>query len=132
MGLTNQPIGTMLPVARAWLQPPDLKLTGSNFAIDGYSRDDRAYHLRGLDVLNTDVEFNLEAGYTSPAVNPAFVIDGWGNGGASLTLNGKPVAEGKDFRVGHIERLEGAALVVWIRAQLTQPTKFRLTLTAKH
>ena len=83
-------------------------------------------------MLNTDVEFNLGAGSASPAVNPAFVIDGWGNGGASLTLNGKPVAEGKDFRVGHIERLEGTALVVWIRAQLTQPTKFRLTLTAKH
>jgi len=47
-------------------------------------------------------------------------------------LNGKPVAEGKDFSVGHIERLECAALVVWIRSQLTQPTKFRLTLTAKH
>jgi len=55
-----------------------------------------------------------------------------GDGGASLTLNGKPVAEGKDFRVGHIERLEGTALVVWIRAQLTQPTKFQVTLTAKH
>jgi hypothetical protein len=132
MGLTNQPISKMLPVAHAWLQPPDLKSSGATFTNDGYSRDDRAYHLRRLSTQNSDVQFSLEAAEKSPAVNPAFVIDGWGNGGASLTLNGKPVAEGKDFRVGHIQRLEGTALVVWIRAQLTQPTKFRLRLTLKH
>jgi len=131
MGLTNQPIATMLPVARAWLQPPDLKLSAVNFASDGYSRDDRAYHFRRLNTQNLDVQFNLEASEKSPAANPAFVLDGWGGGGVSLTLNGKPVAEGRDFRVGHIERLEGTALVVWIRAQLTQPTKFRLMSTLK-
>ena len=33
----------------------------------------------------------------SPVVNPVFVIDGWGRGGASLKLNGKIIAEGKGF-----------------------------------
>ncbi|MGA8153607.1 MAG: LamG domain-containing protein [Terriglobales bacterium] len=131
MGLTNQPISTMLPVARAWLEPPDLKLSGANFASDGYSRDDRAFHLHRLPGVSANLLFSLEASDKSPAVNPAFVIEGWGDGGASMTLNGKPVAEGKDFRVGHIERLEGTALVVWVRAQLTRPTKFKLTSIAK-
>jgi hypothetical protein len=131
MGLTNQPISTMLLVARAWLQPPNLTLSATNFASDGYSRNDRAYHLHRLAAGGSSLQFSLEAGEKSPAVNPAFVIDGWGSGGASLTLNGMPVAEGKDFRVGHIERLEGTALVVWMRAQLAQPTKFRLVSTLK-
>ena len=86
MGLTNQSIGTMLPIARAWLQPPDLKLTAANFESNGYSRDDRANHLRRVDPLSADVEFNLQASDKSPAVNPALVIDGWGSGGASLIL----------------------------------------------
>jgi hypothetical protein len=33
--------------------------------------------------------------------------------------------------VGHIDRLEGTALVWWIRAQLNQPTECRLTPVAK-
>src|SRR5439155_14062 len=131
MGLTNQPISKMLPVARAWLEPPDLKLSEPTFASDGYSRDDRAYHLRRASTQNLAVQFDLAASEKLPAVNPAFVIDGWGNGGATLTLNGKSVAEGSDFRVGHIERLGATALVVWIRAQLSQPTKFRLMPTEK-
>jgi hypothetical protein len=127
-GFTNQ-LAATLTVARAWLQTPELKLSGEDFASDGYSRDDRAYHLRRLSSGNTKLEFTIQASDKSPAVNPAFVIDGWGRGGTSLKLNGKPVAEGKDFRVGHIDRLEGSSLVVWIRAQLTGPSNFSLTPT---
>lgn len=127
MGLTNQPITAMLLVARAWLQPPGLKVSGEDFASDGYSRDDRAYHLHRLSKGSTKLGFNIHASDKSPAVNPVFVVDGWGRGGVVLQVNGKPVAEGKDFRVGHIDRLEGSSLVIWIRAQLTSPSNFSLT-----
>ncbi len=73
------------------------------------------------------LEFNVQASEKSPAVNPAFVIDGWGDGAASLRLNGKPVAEGRDFRVGHIDHLEGSSLVIWIRAQLTTQSDFAIS-----
>jgi hypothetical protein len=131
MGLTNQPVSAMLPVARSWLQPPDLKLAGTNFTSEGYDRDDRSYHLSRLNTQKSGVEFSLKATDKSPAVNPAFLIDGWGNSDVSLSMNGKAVKEGIDFRVGHIDRLEDTALVVWIRAQLTQPTKFTLAPTLK-
>jgi hypothetical protein len=130
MGLTNQPVTAMLPVARAWLQSPELKVSGEDFASEGYSRDDRAYHVHRLAQGNTKLEFSIQASEKSPAVNPAFVIDGWGRGGVSLKLNGKAVPEGKDFRVGHIDRLEGSSLVVWIRAQLTSPSRLSLTPTS--
>jgi hypothetical protein len=64
------------------------------------------------------LDFHLSADQKSPAVNPAFVIDGWGRAGAALRVNGRPIGEGKDFRIGHIDRLEGSSLVIWIRAQL--------------
>jgi len=131
MGLTNQPISTMLPVARSWLQPTELKVSGAIFVSDGYSRDDRAYHLHRLVAGGSGLEFSLQASHQLPVVNPAFVIEGWGGGRASLTLNGKPLAEGKDFRVGHIERLEGTALVVWVRAPLVHPATIRLASISK-
>lgn len=127
MGLTNQPISAMLPVARAWLQPPDLKLLGTSFINDGYSRDDRAYHLHRQSKENVRLEFAVQASQKSPLLNPAFVIDGWGKAGASLKLNGKSVTEGKDYRVGHIDRLEGSSLVVWIRTTLTGPANLSFT-----
>jgi hypothetical protein len=73
------------------------------------------------------LEFKIQASDASPVVNPAFVIDVWGNEGASLALNGKAVAEGKDFRVGYLDRLDGTSMVVWIRAELTKPATFSLT-----
>ena len=129
MGLTNQPMTAILPVARAWLRPATLKLSGDDFADDGYNPDDRAYHLHRLSNVNTRAEFDIQANERSPVVNLALVVDGWGDGGASLRLNGKPIAEGKDFRVGHIDRLEGSSLVVWVRTQLTTPSHLSLTPT---
>jgi hypothetical protein len=117
-------------VARAWLQSPELKVLGEAFASDGYLRDDRAYHLHRLLQGNAKVEFDIEASEKSPTVNPAFVIDGWGRQGAALRLNGKRIEEGKEFRIGHIDRLEGSSLVVWIRAQLSAPSHFSLTPTS--
>ena len=128
-GFAKDPAATV-PVARAYLQPPELKLSGTSFTNDGYSRDDRAYHLHQLSTGNKKLEFTIQANDKSPAVNPAFVIDGWGEGGASLTMNGKAVAEGKDFRVGRIEQLEGSSLVVWIRVQMTGPLSISLTPTS--
>ncbi len=127
IGLTNQPVAAMLPVARAWLQSPELKVFGEDFANDGYSRDDRAYHLHRLAQGNAKLELELKASDKSPAVNTAFVVDGWGSGGIALRLNGKLVKEGKDFRVGHIDHLEGTSLVIWIRTQLTAPSNFAIT-----
>lgn len=131
MGLTDQPIAKALPVAKAWVHPPKVTLSGTNFTNDGYSRDDRAYHLRKSSPGNAKLELKIQASDASPVVNPAFVIDDWGNDVPSLTLNGKAVAEGKDFRVGYLDRLDGTSMVVWIRGELSKPATLTLTSRAK-
>jgi len=127
MGLTSEPITAMVTVARAWLQPAELKILGKDFASDGYSRDDRAYHLHRLSQRDAKLEFVIQASERSPAFNPAFVIDGWDQRGAALLLNGKRAVDGKDFRVGHIDQLESSRLVVWMRRQITAPSTVSLT-----
>lgn len=127
LGLTNQPISAIVPVAHSWLHPPDLKVSGTSFASDGYNPNDRAYHLRKVTKERTELDFHLQADKGSPAVNPAFVIEGWGRAGAALILNGKPVTEGKDFRIGHIDRLQGSSLVIWLRAQLISSVEISIS-----
>jgi Concanavalin A-like lectin/glucanases superfamily len=131
MGLTNQPIAKALPIAQAWINPPDLTLTGANYTSEGYRRDDRAYHLHRRSPANAKLEFNIRASDALPAMNPAFVIDGWGNDKISLKMNGKLIPEGRDFRVGHLDQLDGSSLIVWIRAELTSSTSFSLAPGSK-
>jgi hypothetical protein len=126
MGLTNQPIGKALPVAQAWINSPGVTISGTNYTSDGYSRDDRAYHLHRSLTGSAKLDFKVQASDASPAVNPAFVIDGWGSDRVLLKVNGKPVSEGKDFRVGHLDRLDGTTLIIWIRASLLTSTSFSL------
>lgn len=122
MGLTNQPIEKLAPIARSWLQAPEVRVTGTAFNSEGYSRDQRAFilasnHPGGAETL----ELNIAASEKSPLVNPAFVIKGWGEAGVALTLEGQPVPPGKNFRFGHRYTLEGADLVVWIEAEAMAP-----------
>ncbi|HWF91898.1 MAG TPA: hypothetical protein VN684_06420 [Terriglobales bacterium] len=115
------------PVAKTWLNPADLTITSGNFVSDGYSRDDRAYHLRRT-ATDGKLEFKLQSSDGSATVNPAFVIDGWGDGNLSLKMNGKQMAEGKNLRVGHLDTLDGTTLIVWIQGQISSPASFSFTL----
>jgi hypothetical protein len=75
--------------------------------------------------------FRLEAGTGSPAVNPAFVIENWGDRDVRLRVNGQEVKRGKDFRFGHIRRVNQHDLVVWVRLESERPVTMDLTPTDK-
>jgi hypothetical protein len=127
-GLTTKPPRELLPLAKSWLSPPQIYVTGEGFRSEGYDAAERAFVLvHGASTRLAALDLTIQAGEESPAVNPAIVIKNWGEGGARVTLDGKPVAAGKDLRFGHVERLEGSDLVVWIQTQATKPLRVRLT-----
>ena len=128
MGLTNQPIEKLAPIARSWLQTPQLKAKGKAFKSEGYSRDERAFILSKTGSGGTEtLEFEIAASEDSPVVNPAFVIKNWGRTDAKLKISGKRTNRGKVFRFGHNHRLEGSDLIVWVKAEATKPIKFSLS-----
>lgn len=131
MGLTNKPIGEMVPIARAWLHAPELRVLTPGFESNGYSRDDRAFHMRHSAPENGPLAFSLQASDASPAVDPAFVIDDWDPHGISLAVDGKLITPGDDVRVGHIERLENSGLVLWIRGRFTRPVQFKFSPSSR-
>jgi hypothetical protein len=130
-GMTNKPAAELAPLAKSWLYAPKLKLNSSTYASDGFDQTQHAYVL-GCKKRDkpSKLEFTLAASENSPVVNPAFVIKDWGRGGASLKINGKKVARGKDFRLGHRRSPESSDLIVWFKAESTQPTTISLSPTA--
>lgn len=117
-GLTDKPVSALASIARSWLHAPRLKVLTPGFESKGYFKPQRAYrlvrqHLGGRFGL----KFELEASKASPVYDPAIVIMDWGPADASLKIDGKRVPLGPDFREGHIHRLGGTDLVVWIRRE---------------
>jgi hypothetical protein len=58
--------------------------------------------------------------------DPAVVINDWGSEDASVRVDGKRVAPGPDLREGHIKRLGGIDLVVWIRKRAMETVTIAL------
>ncbi|MHC4843396.1 MAG: hypothetical protein ACYTEE_06300, partial [Planctomycetota bacterium] len=120
MGLTDQPIEKLAPIARAWLQPPDVAAK-AGFKFDTYNRDQRAFLFTKEDSSASKLEFKVEASNDNPLVNPAFVITNWGGKKAKLMVDGKEITDKKTFRQGHYKKLEGTDLIVFLKSEVFNP-----------
>jgi len=127
IGLTSKPASELAAVGRSWLQAPKLSLSGSAFATQGYDRTQRAYVLARRDAAAEQVDFVFEASESSPVLNPAIVIERWGESDPVLAIDGKAVAAGAGFRFGHVDRIEGTDLVLFVRHQSTRPLRFTIS-----
>ncbi|MEI7899265.1 MAG: LamG domain-containing protein [bacterium] len=121
-GMTDKPAADLVPLAKSWIQPAAIKLTGAAFSSDGYNPDQRAYLLKRIQP-GGGLEMELAASEDSPVVNPAFVIQGWGDQTAKLKIDGADVPRGRDFRYGHRRTLESTDLIVWIKIVAKKPVR---------
>ena len=126
-GLTDKPVGELAVLSRSWNFPADLTLSGKEFSSQGYDKNQRAYGLTcQQNAKPGTLEMTLVGSERSPVLNPAFVVKNWGEANATLTLDGKPIPRGKDFRFGHRQTLESTDLIVWIRTESQDSLTFRL------
>ncbi len=130
MGLTNKPVEQLSPIARSWLQAPEIRVSGGAFASLGYSRDQRAFVL-AANRPGSDARLDLEVAATeeSPVVNPVFVIKNWGRDGVRIGIDGRKIKPGKNFRFGHYHQLNGSDLIVWIKKEAAKPITISLSPT---
>ncbi len=122
-GLTDKAAEDLLPLARSWLNAPELSVDG-NLECEGYDPTQMAYVLEG----SGDATLKLDASADSPVVNPAFEINGWGDNGVAVKLNGRALEKGEDYRVGKRVTLGGTDLILWVKTEATEP--MTLTLDA--
>ena len=120
-GLSNRPAAELAVLARSWATPPEMTVAGSGFTVGGYDPSQRAFVLKsGAD--HGLVHLAFHATVDSPLLNPALVIEGWGEATPELTMNGKPLAWGKDARYGLVSTLVRSTLVVWLRLRAESET----------
>ena len=121
-GTTERPPESLVPLARSWLQPPQLRLEGKAFASEGYDRAQRAYVVRRVDGLKpATFEGQFAASDESPLVKACLVLKGWGEAPARVVVRGQPAGKGGAARVGYLPSLEGTDLVVWLNVDSNQP-----------
>jgi hypothetical protein len=127
-GMTDKPIAELAKLARSWAKAPDLLVKGEGFSSAGYDRGERAYQLTcAAPADGKPFECEIRASEESPVVNLPLVIRNWGEAGATLRIDGQPVARGKAFRLGHRYLLDGATLLVWIKLEAAKPITILLT-----
>ena len=126
-GMTDKNANELVPLAKSWLQAPNMKITSDAYKDGHYDQSERAYLLEKTDPGNlTPCTFVLEASEDSPLINPAIIIKNWGGQRASLSINGEAIAEGEDFRQGIRKGMDGEDLIIWIRLDKTKPVKILL------
>jgi hypothetical protein len=116
-GFTKQDISTLVPVARFWNHPPVLEVLSG--AVD--ARYDKAQKAYVMDATGADVSLAIEASDDSPLKNPCFVIRNWKKGEVQLSIDGKDLAQGDNFRYGFVPTETGYDLIVWIQTELKEP-----------
>ena len=125
-GMTNQAVESLAPLAKSWNAAPTVALSGSGFESQGDDKSQRAYVFNRTDAKADSLEFTLEASHESPIQNPAFVVKNWGKSPAKLSIDGKAIPRGKEFRVGHNKTVEGTDLVVWVKLSGDKKTSFTI------
>ncbi|MFH1919359.1 MAG: LamG domain-containing protein [Planctomycetota bacterium] len=126
-GLTDKEAIDLLPLSRSWNRPAELGLQGEAFRSHGYDPTQRAYVLTcTASGKPSPLEVRLAATSDSPVVNPAFVVQNWGDSDVHLKIDGREINRGKSFRFGHNRRLTGSDLIVWIELESTSPIRLLL------
>jgi hypothetical protein len=117
-GMTNKGAEELVPLARSWLHPPKMKLLSDAYSGGFYDPSERAYRLEKKDPGGlTPCRFVLEASEDSPLINPAIIIQNWGNQPATLSIDGQNGLSGEDFRQGIRKGTLGEDLILWIRLE---------------
>ena len=130
-GLTNRPAAELVPLAHSWATPPEMKVAGTGYAGRGYDPGQRAFLVDSQGKAAQALRLTLQATVDSPLVNPAFVVENWGEAVPRLTVNGKPAAWGSDARYGLVGTLDRSTLVVWLRLTAERETAIELAPMAR-
>ena len=125
-GMGDVSMDELVYVAKSYNNAPELKIKSSGFESEGFNKGQRAYMIERKG--NGDkLSMKIQASKESPVFNPAFVVDNWDKESLTLTLDGKEIKPGKDFRTGVYHDLEKSQVNIWINLKTIKP----VTITIK-
>lgn len=123
-GLTLSDPEGLTGLNRSWNYAPEISDVNGCIS-HGYEKRERAYKIKRVA---DEMRFKILATEEKPLANLAIIIYNWGNNNAddlSLTLNGRSLYPGKDYRKGIELDTEGEnVLVLWLEYSSTGTTTF--------
>jgi len=126
-GMTDKKADELVSLAKSWLQAPSMKITSDAYKGGLYDQSERAYLIEKTDQDDLNpCTLVLEASEDSPLINPAIIIKNWGSQLSKLTIDGKNMLQGDDFRQGIRKGLDGDDLIIWIRLDKQMPVNVSL------
>jgi hypothetical protein len=129
-GMKNVNIDELVVLGRSWATAPPLTLENSpGFTSKGYDMSEKTYRIAAPNTSG-NLTLRIDATEMSPLFNPSILIENWGNGPVSITANGSKLSDGKDFKTGWIERLNGTHLVIWLNKRTFKPLKLEISRNA--
>jgi hypothetical protein len=131
-GLTDKSPDEVVQLVKSWATPPKAVVESEGFSSTGYDPAQRAFVFRRDSAdSGAPLQITIAASGDAPIVNLAFVIEGWGDHEARVTVDGKSLTPGEHFRQGHRSGLSGSDLIVWIQWEATKPISVALQPAAK-
>jgi hypothetical protein len=120
-GATFDEASKLVPLARSWTRPPELRVLQGAAENRGYDVSQRAYLLRcPSDSACGDLSLELRADQGSPLVNALLVLEGWGDGAVDVSIGGRRLDPARELRTGYRKTLDGTDLLVWLEATATE------------
>ena len=131
-GMTDKKAETLVPLAKSWLQAPTMEIASDAYRGGRYDQSERAFLIEKTDQGHvTPCTFVVDASKDSPLLNPAIIIKNWGSQLATLSVDGRKIKQGKDFRQGIRKGPLGEDLILWIRLDRQTPVKMTLGRAGK-
>jgi hypothetical protein len=125
-GMTKEGAAELVPLAKSWLHAPEMVIATEGYTGGIYDEAERAYAVEQVSGNRVPLEFSIRGSRESPLINPAFIIKNWGEQPAVLSVNGKVMEPGEDFRQGIRKGTHGDDLIIWIR--LTKQDTVKISL----
>jgi hypothetical protein len=129
-GLTTKRAGELADLAKSWVSPPAIVVSGGGVTGSGFDPTQRAFVIdHDRTARPSALTITLQGASDLPIINPAIVVHNW-DAYVKIRINGNLVS-GKTVRTGFAQRLEGTDLIVWLQTEERKPVRIELEPVAK-
>jgi hypothetical protein len=123
-GATFEDPVELVPLAKSWIHPPELRVVDGAVENRGYDVTQRAYLLACSPEAGCgDLSLEFGADPDSPLANAFLILEGWGDTGLEVRLDGQPLVPGEDFRPSPRKTIRGTDLLLWLEVASTEPAR---------
>ena len=124
-GMTDQPAGSLTPLARSWLNAPEISNVSGGTS-QGYNQPHRAYSFK---TDSCQLSFQIDASDKNPVKNLCFEIRNLKKRflNADLKINNVSQVPGHYFRQGVEIDTDGTyTLLIWVELSVNKPQRFEI------